>query len=376
MTANVIIFFIYYPIISKKLLYLYKKKHMKKLILIITLILIGITTKSEPLKVGLYDSPPFVMMDVNGSYTGLIVDIWERIAKESNIEYVYEIYDGSINGMVDELSKNKFDIILGSITISDTRMDKINFSQPFYITDLSIASNLSKSAFWSIVSNIFSLTFLKYVLSLLLIIFIVGILIWLVEHKYNPDFDKSVSIGIYDAFYFATVVMSTVGFGDKSAKTKLGKLIVILWMLISLGITSVFIGNISSAITVNRLDNGLEDINQLNKTKVGSFLNTTAVDYLNSKNIKFIGYDSIEEALNDLECKNLETFVYDTPILKYYIKKNNLKKIHLSNSTFDRQYYGIGMKCDKTIENNINKNLIKFINSDLWDVTLAKYNLN
>lgn len=65
---------------------------MKKVILIITLILIGIIAKSEPLKVGLYDSPPFVMMDVNGSYTGLIVDIWEKIAKEMNIEYVYETW--------------------------------------------------------------------------------------------------------------------------------------------------------------------------------------------------------------------------------------------------------------------------------------------
>lgn len=348
---------------------------MKKILFFITFVIITITVKSEPLKVGLYDSPPFVMMDVNGSYTGLIVDIWEKIANDMNIDYVYETYNGSINGMVDELSQNKFDIILGSITINDTRMEKIDFSQPFYISDLSIASNLSKSSFWVIISNIFSLTFLKYVLSLLIIIFIVGILIWIVEHKYNPDFDKKISIGIYDAFYFATVVMSTVGFGDKSAKTKLGKLIVILWMLISLGITSVFIGNISSAITVDRLDNGLEDINKLRKTKIGSFLNTTAVDYLNSKNIKFIGYDNIEEALDDLERKNLETFVYDTPILKYYIKKNNLK-IHLSNITFDRQYYGIGMKCDKNIENNINKHLIKFLNSDLWDVTLAKYNLN
>lgn len=330
---------------------------MKKILLFITFVIITITVR-------LYDSPPFVMMDINGSYTGLIVDIWEKMAKDMNIDYVYETYNGSINDMVDELSQNKFDIILGSITIS-----------AFYITDLSIASNLSKSAFWSIISNIFSLTFLKYVLSLIFIIFIVGILIWVVEHKYNPDFDKKISIGVYDAFYFATVVMSTVGFGDKSAKTKLGKLIVILWMLISLGITSVFIGNISSAITVNRLDNGLEDINQLRKTKIGSFLNTTAVDYLNSKNIKFIGYDNIEEALNDLEQKNLETFVYDTPILKYYIKKNNLK-VHLSNVTFDRQYYGIGMKCDKNVEDNINKHLIKFINSDLWDITLAKYNLN
>lgn len=42
---------------------------MKKILVFITFVVIAITVKSEPLKVGLYDSPPFVMMDVNGSYS-------------------------------------------------------------------------------------------------------------------------------------------------------------------------------------------------------------------------------------------------------------------------------------------------------------------
>ena len=348
---------------------------MKKLGIFIVLLFICLTVKSEHLRVGVLNSPPFVMMDVNGGYTGLAIDIWQKIAKDLNLEYQYVPYNGSINSMVDSLQNKKFDLILGSISINTARMDKVDFSQPFYISDLSIASTLTKSSFWVIVSNIFSLTFLKYVLSLFVIVYIIGILIWLVEHKTNPDFNPDPKKGIFEAFYFTSVVMTTVGFGDKSAKPALGRLIVTLWMFISLGITSVFIGNISSTITVNKLDTGVNDISQLNKTKVGTLLNTTSVDFLMDKGVKFIGYDDVQEAITDLTNKNLETFVYDTPILQYYIKKNDLN-IAISTSKFDRQYYGIGMNCDDKIESDINKHLIKYLNSELWHMTLAKYNLN
>lgn len=72
---------------------------MKKILFLITFIIIALTVKSEQLKVGLYESPPFVMMDINGSYTGLIIDIWEKIVKENNIDYIYETYNGSINSI-------------------------------------------------------------------------------------------------------------------------------------------------------------------------------------------------------------------------------------------------------------------------------------
>lgn len=348
---------------------------MKKILLVLIVLFVSLSSYSKTLKVAMHESPPFVMDDVNGSYTGLTVDMWEKTAHELGIDYEYVPYHGSINSMVDEINKGEFDVGLGSITINSNRLKKCNFLQPFYVTHVSIASNVAKSNVLVFLSNLFSLNFVKYVLSLIILLYVIGFLIWLVERKKNDDFSESFLEGLTDGFYFASVVMTTVGFGDKSAKTSLGRIIVIFWMFISLGITGIFIGNISSAITVNRLDTGIDSINDLHKTKVGSILNSTSAYFLETKGVKFIGYHSVEEGLQDIEDGNLETFVYDTPILKYYISKNKYK-ISLSNVTFDMQYYGIPLNVNDELEKAINCRMVDYIDSDLWNLTLAKYNLN
>ena len=145
---------------------------MKKvLVLVLILLLVSLSTYSETLKVVMHDSPPFVMMDVNDSYTGLVVDVWEKMANDLNIEYEYVQYDGSINSMIDSVSRGVYDVALGSITITSDRMDKADISHPYYDTDVSIAANVKQSGMMNFLSNIFSLMLLKYVLSLIVLLF-------------------------------------------------------------------------------------------------------------------------------------------------------------------------------------------------------------
>lgn len=347
---------------------------MKKIFLLLLMSIVSLTIQSETLKIAMQISPPFVMDDVNGSYTGLLVDMWEKTATDLDIEYEYISYQGSISEMLTDINKGNFTLGLSSTTINSERMKKTEFLQPFYITDVSIASNIKKNNILSFISNIFSIVFLKYVFTLIFVLLIIAIFIWLAEHNSNDSFDDNPLIGIGQAFYFTSVVMTTVGFGDMAAKTNLGRFIVTIWMFISLGITGVFIGNISSAITVNRLDTGIHDITALHKLKVGSMLNTTSSEFLNKKGIKYIGYDTAEEGLNDIKDGRLDAFVYDTPILKYYIKNNNYD-ISLSDITFDMQYYGIPINCERELQNCINSKMVDYINSDLWELTLIKYNL-
>lgn len=348
---------------------------MKKLLVLMTVLLVSLSSYSETIKVVLYESPPFVMEDVNGSYTGLIVDVWEKIADETGIDYEYVPYHRTINEMITDIGDGEYGLGLGSITINSKRLGIADITQPYYITDISIASNVTKSSMWSFISNIFSFDTLKYILTLMILLAFVAVIIWTVEHKHNIAFQTKLGQSLFDAYYFAAVTMVTVGYGDLAPKTNLGKVVIIIWMYVSLVITGVFIGNISSAITVDRLDTGINDITDLNKTKVGSMLNTTSATYLDSKGIKFIGYHSVEEGLHDIINGKLETFVYDTPILKYHIKKNK-HKISLSDIRFDMQYYGIPMNLDDDLERTINRKLVDYIDSDLWDLTLAKYNLN
>ena len=67
---------------------------------------------------------------------------------------------------------------------------------------------------------------IRIVLTIFTIVFVSSGLIWAVESKVNPDYGT-----IWDAMYFAVVTLSTVGYGDVTPLSPIGKIITIVMIL-------------------------------------------------------------------------------------------------------------------------------------------------
>ncbi|AET70036.1 periplasmic component of amino acid ABC-type transporter/signal transduction system [Desulfosporosinus orientis DSM 765] len=74
--------------------------------------------------------PPFNYFNEENELTGFDVEIGQEIAKRINVnpEPIATEWDGIIAG----LTTSKFDMILGSMAITDERLQKVNFSNPYY----------------------------------------------------------------------------------------------------------------------------------------------------------------------------------------------------------------------------------------------------
>lgn len=74
--------------------------------------------------------PPFNFIDEDGNLTGFDVDIANAIAEEMGVKAkpITTAWDGIVGG----LTGNRFDIILGSMAITEERLKKVNFSDPYY----------------------------------------------------------------------------------------------------------------------------------------------------------------------------------------------------------------------------------------------------
>ena len=48
---------------------------------------------TSPLTIGVKITPPFIMETETGGYTGLSIELWERIAKQLGISYEFKKYD-------------------------------------------------------------------------------------------------------------------------------------------------------------------------------------------------------------------------------------------------------------------------------------------
>lgn len=343
---------------------------MKKLLLFVILTF-AINAQSQ-LRIGIYNSPPFITSD---SPDGASVDLWLYAMRDTFVKCEFVYYNDIPTGeLLEKMESDNLDVVLGSTTITSSRLDKYNFSQPYWTSNLSIAKKKSNQVLKGVFATLVSGQFLILLLSLLVVVNFFGLLFWWREHKTNEDFRDAPLPGIFDGFYFAFVALTTVGLGDKKPITSSGKIIMIFWMLTSYIITAVFIGGMSATIFANIEKYNVNSIEDLRSTKVGTIVNTTGADFLDDNNVKYIGYASVEKALEDIENGNLETFVYDTPVLKYLIHENDYR-IVLSDNTFDEQYYGIVFKEDSKLIKYINQKIFESKSDGTYDKIISSYNL-
>lgn len=95
------------------------------------------------LRVGFDTFVPWAMKDKNGEFVGFEIDVARRLADDMGvkIQFVPTKWDGIIPALL----SGKFDIIIGGMGITPSRNLKVNFSDPYEFTGMSIVAS-KKSA--------------------------------------------------------------------------------------------------------------------------------------------------------------------------------------------------------------------------------------
>eukprot|EP00795_Rhopilema_esculentum_P001382 gene1382-15786_t len=149
------------------------------------------------------------------------------------------------------------------------------------------------------------------VLISILMCIVFGILLWSVEQFQNEEFAKGRYIcGMCQGLWWAFVSMTTVGYGDVTPRTFLGRLIGIIWTLIGLVLTGILTGALTSTITtltipptVTLYDTNAAVINN-------SFEHGLAVRR-NAKILPNMKYDTAAEVLSALDKKQVDAALLD-----------------------------------------------------------------
>lgn len=353
---------------------------MKKIITFLFLFLIVSTSifgsDSSNVKIGTVLSPPFVIKNEKNEYEGICFDFFKEVAKKIDVKYKIVEYK-DFEELVSAIEKKEVDISVTSLTITDERHKVVDFTQPYFISSLSIAiQNNNKNWLLSFFKNNLWELF-QFIIMLIALLLIVGLFIWTFERKSNAEqFEPGVN-GILNGAWWAAVTMTTVGYGDKAPKTKAGKAVAVIWMFSSLMLLGFFLAGLSSSFTVNRLEGSVSGINDLYDVRVGAVSRTTSSSFLNEKDIDHIKYVSIIEGLWALEKGKIDALVYDSPILKYYIAKEELEnKVKLVPGDFNIQYYGFALNGNESLRKKINYHMLKGMKSDRWEEVLEKYNVD
>uniref|UniRef100_A0A061S614 Polar amino acid transport system substrate-binding protein n=2 Tax=Tetraselmis sp. GSL018 TaxID=582737 RepID=A0A061S614_9CHLO len=128
----------------------------------------------------------------------------------------------------------------------------LSFSEWYVRDGYSVVTRTSisdKDLLTSIREN-FTLATLSTFCVLVLLLYVSGHLIWLLERKSNPDqFPWRYHEGVDDGLWWSIVTMTTVGYGDRVPVTMIGRFLGVMWMIIGLVAFGVYNGIISSTLT-------------------------------------------------------------------------------------------------------------------------------
>lgn len=81
--------------------------------------------------------PPFNMTKPDGTLYGFEMDMLAEIAKRGDFEYelISQAWDGMIQGLID----GKYDAVVDSVTITDKRLEVVDFSLPYTVSSSTFA---------------------------------------------------------------------------------------------------------------------------------------------------------------------------------------------------------------------------------------------
>ena len=319
---------------------------------------------SEPVKVGITHSVPFTIkdFDINGKpeWSGISIDLWEEIARDTGIEFQY--VELSLKDNLDAVADGTVDIAIGAMSVTAERERIMDFTHPYYMSGLGIVSKTSQSTSFSV----FGWGFAKAVGVLLVVLIVSGLAMRQIEHKKNPEFKK-----LGSGIWFSIVTMTTTGYGDKVPKTLIGRCYAAVLMVSSAIIFPALVASIATNIAIDQRNNQIHGVHDLSAHRIGVITGTSAIHYMKEHNLPFLEVGSAPELLNLIADGKLDGGVYDKPMLQYHAK--SYPDLQILPATFEHQYYGFALKSDSSLREDINAEILRKSNNNVWLGTLNKY---
>ena len=326
----------------------------------------------DTIKVGVREVPPFVTRTADGGFDGISIRLWRAIAED--LELDYEFVETDLTGMLDGLRDGRLDAVTAALTVTPEREVFMDFSHPFYSAGLGIAVGQRPATVWQTVGAIFSWQFLQALGALMLVLFAVGVLIWLIERRANPgQFGGRTHQGIGSGFWWSAVTMTTVGYGDKAPITAWGRTVAVVWMFISVITVSGFTAAIASAFTVQQLGSRIQGPGDLPGMRVATVPRSTSAEYLASQRIEAGYYESPKTAIEAVADGRVDAAVYDAPIMRYLASHQHRDRVEVLPQEFAHQDYAIGLVSASQLREPVNQALLRHIGKPVWQETLFQF---
>ena len=137
--------------------------------------------QDAPLKVAVYDVPPYGHVEPDGSIDGVSVELWRRAAESLGRQY-HLVPVAQMEEILKGLERKDYDAAIGAITITPARLARVDFSYPTHRSGAAVAVRqdtgpmAALASYGAVLSELTPLIALTFAL-----LIVMGIAMWLAE---------------------------------------------------------------------------------------------------------------------------------------------------------------------------------------------------
>jgi polar amino acid transport system substrate-binding protein len=324
--------------------------------------------EAAPLRIAVYDVAPYGYVNPDGSISGISVDLWRRVAER--LERQFKLIPVSeMESILSGLEQGRFDAAIGAITITPEREKRVDFSYPAHRSGVAVALRKEKGPLAALKSYVTAATELgPLIVSSLAMLVLIGIVMWLIERRHpSAQGSESSVVTLRDGLYWAIVTMTTVGYGDKTPKSTVGRVIAVSWMFASLVWVSLLSTTLVSRLTVERAESrDLATTVDLTRKKLAAVAQSSGAEYLDQHRLQYMKFNNLPDALDSLAGGTSDAVVNSVGALQYLISKRYASAEEMPQGLLAPAYMAIALPEHSPLKRPIDEALVKITSDPEW----------
>jgi polar amino acid transport system substrate-binding protein len=317
--------------------------------------------ETDILTVGIGGSPPFLIQD-GDEYEGIVADLWQQIALGNNLAYEL-VLQTQTQAALEAVASGELDLLVGPFSITSERLETVNFTRPFFTSNVSVLLPEEVPTLWKRLRPFFTTAALSSVGGVIVCLFIVGNAMWFAERKHNSEqFSEHYVPGIGHGMWFALVTLTTVGYGDRTPATPVGRFIASIWMMISLIAVSSLIGGLASAFTLALSEIPSDQIaepDDLQGSRMAVVSGTTGEFWATEYQARLLRQPTLEDAIALLSDGKVDGVVFDRPALEYYLAQNPEVELRVAAFTLHAETFGFALPHNSSLTKLLDVTIVR-----------------
>jgi polar amino acid transport system substrate-binding protein len=331
----------------------------------------------KPLVIGFSTTSLDVLKDENRKWMNSSTDFWNLIAHELKRPYVFKPMP--FEEILRALDDGTIDITAIPIIATADREERFDLSTTLGGARLGVATHYESWDYpWlSAVRIFFSWSIFKVILVLMTALVFMGILMWFVEKRGNPQYsEEGPKRGIGTGIYWAGSTLASGVCLGVGLRTTTGRILGLLWTALCAVAFSAVVASLTYSLGTEGHTSPSIDSNRLKQMHLGVFKGSTTARILEGLGGRYTLCDNSDACVKAFLDRKTDGFMYDEGYLHYLSETRYRGKISVYPTDLKPYRRAFAMPRNSVLRKPFNVALLKVIERPIGEALTKQLDLN